>query len=263
MNGAPPTWVLLRGLAREPGHWDAFPERLLHALPHGARVLALALPGSGDAGAQPVPARVEGVVAAVRTTLHARGVDGPVWLLGLSFGGMVAAAWARAAPAEVQGAVLVNASLGGWPWQRMRPQAWLPLLGIATARDAVAAEAAVLALTSAARAGDRALAERWAALRRARPMPVATVLRQLAAAARCRLPHAPPPVPLLVAASAADRLVDAACSRRIAARWGCALVENASAGHDLPLDAPDWLAERVAGWQRQVVASRARAPEPS
>ena len=40
------TWILLRGLARESGHWGAFTAQFARAMP-GCEVLALDLPGNG------------------------------------------------------------------------------------------------------------------------------------------------------------------------------------------------------------------------
>ena len=38
-----------------------------------------------------------------------------------------------------------------------------------------------------------------------------------------------------------DRLVSPRCSQRLAAAWKVPLALHPSAGHDLPLDDPDWL----------------------
>ncbi|HBH40280.1 MAG TPA: alpha/beta hydrolase, partial [Curvibacter sp.] len=43
----PVTWVLLRGLSRETGHWGGFVEAFAQPLPQ-ARVPALDLPGNGQ-----------------------------------------------------------------------------------------------------------------------------------------------------------------------------------------------------------------------
>ena len=51
--------------------------------------------------------------------------------------------------------------------------------------------------------------------------------------------------PLLLLAGAGDRLVDPACSRRLARTWQVPLLEHAQAGHDLPLDDPDWVAHQA------------------
>jgi len=67
----------------------------------------------------------------------------------------------------------------------------------------------------------------------------------LPAAARYRAPPPPPPVPTLLLASTHDRLVRCACSRALARAWRCALVEHPHAGHDLPLDDPQWVVQQV------------------
>ena len=65
------TWLLLRGLTREAGHWGEFPRRLGERLPE-ARVVALDLPGNGRLFRQPSPLRVEAMAEACRTELAAR-----------------------------------------------------------------------------------------------------------------------------------------------------------------------------------------------
>lgn len=237
------TWVLLRGWTREAAHWGDFPQALEAALP-GARSVALDLPGCGRRRDATSPARIEAIVDACRAALAAQGEPPPYHLLGLSLGGMVAAQWAAAHPGEVAACVLVNTSMRGAPLARLRPGAWPALLRIALARDAADAEAGILQLTSNRPAAAERVAA-WAAIRRARPVTRATAWRQFLAAARYALPARPPGVRCLVLCSAADRLVHWRCSRALAAQWQAPLVVHASAGHDLPLDDPAWVAAQL------------------
>lgn len=46
------------------------------------------------------------------------------------------------------------------------------------------------------------------------------------------------------------------CSRRIAEAWGCTSAIHPDAGHDLPLDDPQWTIERIVGWHRTLPAAR-------
>jgi len=240
-------WVLLRGLTRESGHWGEFPRQLAARLPH-ARILTLDLPGNGALYRQPSPLRVADMLPACRAQLQAQGVDGPVHLLAMSLGAMVALAWADAHPAEVAGGVLINGSFAGVSpfYRRLRPSSYPALLGVLASRDARASEAAILRLTS--RRGDSAVLEQWLALRRCHPVAPLNALRQLAAAARFRLPQRRPGVPLLILSGRADALVDPRCSQALAARWQLPLAEHPSAGHDLPLDDGPWVAARVGEW---------------
>jgi pimeloyl-ACP methyl ester carboxylesterase len=139
-------WVLLRGLGREAAHWGDFPERLKAALP-GATVLTPDLPGCGADLAERPAATVAGLLDRMRRCLAA---PGPVHLLGLSLGGMIALEWMRLHPEEVRDAVLINTSAGGVsaPWRRLRPGAAWRLVRAAVARDLAARERHVLAFTS-------------------------------------------------------------------------------------------------------------------
>lgn len=246
------TWVLLRGLAREAGHWGRFPDLLRSALPSGEAVVALDLPGNGRRSGERSPARIAGMVTAVRAELAAGGHAPPYVLVAVSLGGMAALHWAHAAPGEVRACALVNASLArfSWPWQRLRAGSWPVLAGIlAPRRPALARETAILRLTSNLPLSQRVVDE-WADIARVRPVTRGNALRQLIAAARFRAP-ARPAVPLLLLASSRDRLVAPACSRAMAAAWDAPLHEHPWAGHDLPLDDPEWLAERIGAWARE------------
>src|SRR5690554_4657129 len=65
-------------------------------------------------------------------------------------------------------------------------------------------------------------------------------MRQLTAASTFKPTSPPPAMPTLILTSLADRLVDWRCSQALAQHWQCPLVCHENAGHDLPLDDPDW-----------------------
>lgn len=79
------TWLLLRGLTREAGHWGRFPQQLQAALP-GARILAIDLPGNGTLHRHPSPTSIPEMVTACRGELAAHGVTGPVHVVAMSLG---------------------------------------------------------------------------------------------------------------------------------------------------------------------------------
>ncbi|HJV94868.1 MAG TPA: alpha/beta hydrolase [Albitalea sp.] len=242
------TWVLLRGLTRESRHWGGFAATLREQLPN-ANVVTLDLPGNGRLNAMRSLRSVEEMAAFCRAELRHRALPPPYHLLAMSLGAMVAVAWAQRHPQELAGCVLINTSLRPFsPFtQRLRPASVATLVKLMLfERDDRQWEEAILRLTTR-HAGDGVIDE-WLALRRERPVSRANALRQLWAAARfSALPAAPAP-PLLVLASAKDALVDPRCSRRLASRWGAALAEHASAGHDLPLDDGPWVAQQVRDW---------------
>lgn len=250
------TWILLRGLTRECGHWGEFPAQLAARLP-GARIVALDLPGNGALHRQRSPTRIADMLPACRAQLRAQDIAGPYHLLAMSLGALLALAWAAAYPQELVGGVLINTSLRGVSpfYRRLRPRSYPALLGVLAGGDPHAREAAILRLTSAR--ADPALLETWSALRRRHPVTPRNALRQLLAAARFRVPAQPPAVPLLLLSGAADALVDPRCSAELAARWQLPLCQHPTAGHDLPLDDGPWVAERIAAW----LDARARLPQ--
>ncbi|BDT69761.1 2-succinyl-6-hydroxy-2, 4-cyclohexadiene-1-carboxylate synthase [Comamonadaceae bacterium OS-1] len=240
------TWIFLRGLARESGHWGAFTPQFENALP-GGEVVALDLPGNGSLCQQASPTRVQDMVAHCRAELDRRWLPPPYHLLGMSLGAMVAVAWSAAHPIEVAAQVLVNTSLRPFSpfYQRLRPRNYglllrLALLG-ASPEDW---ERSVLRITS--HGGQDAVLSQWLALRAQHPVTRANALRQLLAAARYRAPDAVS-TPTLLLASAQDQLVSVACSQALARQWQCSLQVHPTAGHDLPLDDGDWVVRQIAG----------------
>lgn len=244
------TWVLLRGLTRESGHWGEFPDMLRACMP-GARILTLDLPGNGRLNHAQSPASIEATMESCRLQLAADRRSPPFHLLAMSLGAMVAVEWAHGYPEELAGCVLINTSLRPFsPWyRRLRPSNYASLLrvvaGFGTKRQR---EQTILRLTTRHPQNEARVIDEWTALREARPVSGANALRQLLAAARYRAPAMAPPVPLLVLSSRHDGLVNAQCSRRLARQWKTAILEHPTAGHDLPLDDGPWVVRQVARW---------------
>ena len=246
-----PTWVFLRGLTRESRHWGPFLEEFAQSLP-GSRVVALDVPGNGHLNSFPSPTRVPAMVAHCRTQFALRQVDGPVRLLGMSLGAMVAVAWSQAHPQEVASQVLINTSLRPFNpfYQRLKPANYgLFLRLLLTRANDEDWESAVLRLTSNQWVDQpEAVLPHWLALRAANPVSRANALRQLWAAARFRAPTPTPSVPTLLLASERDALVSVVCSKTLARQWRTCLRLHPTAGHDLPLDDGPWVALQVRDW---------------
>lgn len=244
------TWILLRGLTREAGHWGRFPDQLRSAL-GDASIVTIDLPGAGHLHNMRSPSRIEEVAIECREQALARGLQPPFNLVALSLGAMVAVAWANAHADEVAAAVLINTSMGSHcpPWRRLRPGAYPALFRLLLPATDSARETTIYRLTSHRPADEDAIVSEWAALRKRHPVTVVNALRQLWAAARYR-PFSPPEhTRILVLSSGRDRLVDPECSRRLASEWHADRAEHPDAGHDLPLDDGAWVAARIAEWR--------------
>lgn len=243
-------WVFLRGLTRESAHWGDFPARFASALP-GARVHLIDLAGNGVRWHERSPGTVAAMVADARAQLHSLGLTGPVHLLALSLGGMVATEWLHSAPQDIASAVLVNTSMRPFSplHHRLQPHNLPTLLRLVAGRPSPdAAERLIWRMTSARPGMDDAVLATWVAARRQRPVQAANALRQLLAAARFRAPARLPQRPVLLLTSRGDRLVHTSCSEALARAWGCALAQHPDAGHDLPLDDPDWVIAQARDW---------------
>jgi pimeloyl-ACP methyl ester carboxylesterase len=241
------SWLLLRGLGREQRHWQDFPARLRGAVaPEPVFVLDLAGAGT-ERGRVPRPS-VPWLARDVRRRLESHADSQGRWnLIGLSLGGMVALELCRTCPSDVQGAIIINSSsrLSRAP-ARFRIEA-LRRLASASTRSSSERERAVLELTSQLPLGRHASVHQLNALwAREAPMSCLAFAIQLLAAAR----FVPPPpdsvaARLLFLSSCGDRLVDPGCTRDLARLYRAPSEEHPWAGHDLPLDDPDWLCERV------------------
>lgn len=249
------TWILLRGLTRESGHWGDFASQFQAALPDSF-VVALDLPGNGTLWAQRSPARVADMVEHCRAELAGRQLPQPCHLLAMSLGAMVAVAWADAYPREVAAQVLINTSMRPFSrfYQRLRPANYGALLKLVLLGGTSEQwERTVLRLTSN-RARLDVLAH-WQALRQLHPVSRVNALRQLLAGARFTAPMAMPATPTLVLASENDQLVNVECSRALARHWHCPMQQHATAGHDLPLDDAPWVVAQVLAFLRPTARS--------
>lgn len=257
------TWILLRGLTREQGHWGDFVPQLKAALPAEATLLTPDLPGNGVLHQQTSPSRVEDMVEAVRGELRDQGYEPPYSVVAMSLGAMVTVAWAHAYPQELSRCVLINTSLRPFSpfWHRLQarnyPTIFRLLLSGASAEQW---EGAILTMTTRMPAAPALILQHWLDLRARRPVSTANGLRQLWAATRYRAPRDKPPVPMLVLNGLGDQLVSPACSAELARRWQLPLLRHPTAGHDLPLDAAPWVVAQIQSWLQAPQSAKTALP---
>ncbi len=179
---------------------------------------------------------------------------------------MVAAEWISEYPNDFKGAVLINTSFRGTApaTKRLSLHAATRLMRIIAMGDLAEQEKAVLKLTTVkAEFTDEAIAERVRA-RRERPTSRSNFFRQLFAGWRYRLPQEKPSRPVLLLSSLGDKLVHPDCADALARMWDATLERHPWAGHDLPLDDPQWVADQVAQWLSRLQAhQRAEASSGS
>lgn len=244
-------WLLLRGLAREQRHWGSFPEVFESTVP-GAKVHCLDLPGVGTEHRRGSPLTIDGITGDLRRrwSLLKAEHEGPWSLLAVSLGGMVSMHWGAKHGGDFQSLVVINSSTRDLsrPLERLKVEAIPSLARAMMEEDPITREKVILGFTSRERARHEEAARRAAELLKDAPIRRSTALSQLAAAATFRTP-ARIETPMLFLAGGADGMVDPVCALRLARHFSAPLHVHPTGGHELSLDAPEWIAEQVANWR--------------
>jgi pimeloyl-ACP methyl ester carboxylesterase len=216
-------------------------------------VTALDLRGNGCFWQERSPPGIEAMVEHCRRQLQQTRQAPPYNLFAISLGAMVATAWYQRYPHEINRMVLINTSFSTFSpfWQRLRPQQYITLLSMfLPGRDVLWREQHILRMTSHLHTHNHTIARRWCEYARQYPLSRTNVINQILAAMRYRAPRYLPAVqPLvLLLAAAGDKLVNPQCTSAIASAWQVPCVVHPCAGHDLILDAPEWVIEQVKSW---------------
>lgn len=244
-SSAPNAVILLRGLARESGHWGSFPALLAERLPE-CRVAALDLPGMGERAGEHSPRTIEAIMAEVRREALQRFGGGPFGLISISLGGMVALQWMQEHPDEIARTVLINSSDTNSPfYKRLRWQIWRPFIKILCITNPRDREQALLQLLMNNEKAREEAFPLWARLAQENVYPAVTFGSQLWAASQFKGLRDPIDVPVLLLNSLGDRLVDPSCSEALHQKWGWPIERHPWAGHDLPWDDPEWVLYRI------------------
>lgn len=243
------TWVLLRGLMRDQRHWHGFDQRLRDK---GQLVLTPDLAGNGSLVAKTSPTNMQDYAADVwrqieaslelarRPSLESQ----PIYLVGLSMGGMLAMTMAQQHPERIAHAFILNSSaanLSGW-YERFK------ILNVIKAfvcrkrgEKLNMIEATIARLTSYRHGRDHQLILQWSQLRRQQHPSIQNACRQLWAAFRYQAPTERVSAVTIICGDR-DALVSMKSSQALARHFNCELMVLAYCGHDIALDAPAKLA---------------------
>lgn len=250
------TWILLRGLGREKGHWGSFTDQFQTRF-SGDEVLALDLPGSGEFRDVTAPRTVRETFEFVRAKAVERAKSqNEFYLVALSLGGMIALEWLRQKPDDIAGCVLINSSSKAVSpmFHRLRWQIWTKFAAIVATSAPREREKAVLEIVvNSAPMREKAL-PLWYRLAVEHPIRYSTFANQLFAAAQFKdLPENARNV--LLICGLGDRLVDPSCSIRLHEKMNWPLVKHPWGGHDLTWDDPDWVLQNIGSWSEASVKS--------
>ena len=239
-------WLLLRGLIRDKRHWGSFLDKFQESFPD-AKLICLDFPGIGTESTRLSPITVAGITDDLRARwLETKKNAGPSYLLSISLGSMVGLDWCARYPEDFKGIVIINSSAKNLslPWERLNWKIIPALLTSAAQKDPIQREKGIIKLTTHMQKDIDTLAHKWGTFEEDRPKLRATALRQLKAATRFICPTKIA-VPGLVLSSLRDRFTSSNCSQALARHLGWQLCAHPLAGHDLPLDDPEWVSEQT------------------
>jgi hypothetical protein len=142
----------------------------------------------------------------------------------------------------------VNTSLKGISpfYQRLSPQNYWKLFRILFLEKNLAnRERIILEMTTQSKGFDPDLVKKFVDIQLEHPVKLKTVLAQLFAGIRFTPPKEAPKVKTILLGSLGDQLVHPQCSISLSKKWDIPLEQNAWAGHDLPLEDPQWVLEKI------------------
>ncbi|MNJ94664.1 2-succinyl-6-hydroxy-2,4-cyclohexadiene-1-carboxylate synthase [compost metagenome] len=243
--GAKRNWILLRGLARGRGHWGSFAQKMAERFSED-RFEFLDLPGNGERNEEESPLAIADYVKDLRARSEFVKNGENFHILALSLGAMIAVEWIKEYPHEVKKAYLACTSSSNFSsfYERFRPVNYLKAGQMILAKEAAGKEKVILHMI--ANNKERIDAEFLTMETYSRQYPVKerNMIRQLFAASQYRFPsQAPGDIQLI--GSFGDRLVSPNCTLNIAKKWELKANMHPWAGHDIPIDDPQWLIEHL------------------
>ncbi|WP_246033142.1 alpha/beta fold hydrolase [Shewanella canadensis] len=234
------SFVLIRGLFREQRHWGEFPALLSKAF-SDSDVICVDIPGSGRRNMELSPVSIESMVDKIREDLDARA---PVNIIAISMGGMIGLRWAAMYPDEINSVICINTSAKNYSGfhHRLSPENYFKIIK-AVFSNVERREKAIYSLVSNRRENTKVIDD-WVSYAEENPISKINFFRQLLAAFRFDITR-PVSCRLLFISSLNDNLVSHNATKAIAERWHEPLLVNTVAGHDIPLDDPQWLCDKV------------------
>ena len=239
-------WILLRGLARGVGHWGSFVDTLKARFPNDNFEL-IDIPGNGLRYNEASPTSIPEYVKDIRSRSEFVRNGQSFNIFAVSLGGMITVEWMREFPHEVEKAFVVctsSASASSF-YERLLASNYGKVLGMVTSkRDDAVWERTILNMIVNDHERREAEMPHMIQFSKDHPVQLKNVARQLFAASRYRFPQQAPG-DIKVIGSYGDRLVSPTCSLKIAEQWGLKATMHSWAGHDVPLDDPQWLIEQL------------------
>ncbi|MCO5141721.1 MAG: alpha/beta hydrolase [Oligoflexia bacterium] len=237
-------WILLRGLIRESAHWMGFEKLLQQSYPND-KVHCLDLPGTGEYFQLTSPKKVSEYVNFLKDK-SSQNIKEKI-IIGISFGGMISIEWINQYPDFFHKAFIINSSFSNISpfYHRLRPDNYISILKLFLQRSIQTQEETIFKMTVNLKNNSNQIVSDWLKIQEKHPVSKKSAFNQLLASSKYRLPTNKPQTPIIVLGTTADRLVHSQCSLEFAKKWDLKKYIHSEAGHDLSLDAPEWILECI------------------
>ncbi len=236
--------ILLRGLVREVRHWGDFPAMLNRS---GYKCSCLEIPGVGQRHKETSPLKIEDYVSALRfqfLNLKKSSPEDEFYIIAISMGGMITQSWLSMFPSDFKASIIINSSGGNLSafYKKLSPKAIKTLGALFMNNNLKQRTIEILELTTNMTELSDALVNKWVSFDKEFTIKRLTFLRQISAAARFKVPAREDiSTPLLFLCGKKDELVNHRCSIDLAEYYHSNYFIHPEAGHDIPLDDPDWI----------------------
>lgn len=240
-------WILIRGLARQQGHWHEFPSLLQNSL--GGEVHFLDLPGVGSMSHETAPGKIRNYSESLHKRFQEIKEADPKkeWtLIAVSLGGMIGLDWIERYPDDFKHLITINTSAGDLnpPTERLQLCAIRTILKLFFSNNVSLRERTILELTTNTFDVTEEIIQKWVDINDESPLKRKTFLAQIIAASKFKVPSDLPFKPLILA-SEADRLTNYLCSKKLSLFFNAPAYFHHTAGHDLMLDDGPWIIDKI------------------
>jgi pimeloyl-ACP methyl ester carboxylesterase len=235
-------FLLIRGLTRGQGHWGDFPQLLEQK--GEAPIFYVDLPGNGERFREKSPWKIDTYTDQTRPLVKAWLEKYDLQVVAVSMGAMVMSHWISHFQQDFSKAFFINTSSRkhSKPLERFNAKG---LFHSPHILDPSQRESEILQLTSNNIQRRNKFSQIFQDYNKSHPVSLENTAAQITASAMYSFPESKPATEITFANSKADRLVNCSCSEKLAAAWQAPLVQHPSAGHDLPLDEPEWLVQQI------------------
>jgi pimeloyl-ACP methyl ester carboxylesterase len=239
-------WIGIRGLVRGNGHWGDFPE-VLKSMDSSIDFEMVEIPGNGTRNKEITPLSAVEVIHAIKKVSRIANEHKPFNLVGISLGGMIGLKWAELYPEDINQLVVINTSLSQFSpiYKRLRGQQYLNLFRAIKEKSVRKREAIMLEIASNNRERREKLLNQLAEFSKRNPVQLKNFVRQLLLANLVVIKEKKLKPHIKILCAEHDNMVHFSCSQIIADKFSLPICIHPTAGHDLPLDDPEWVARQM------------------